>query len=108
MPLIKKFAPCRFDKFDFVPSLGASGGILVIQNSVAFLGITVDKCSFGLTIAFMSFLNFVTCKVTTVYGPCHDPADYDFVLWLCSYSIASDENWLFLGDYNFSNVPQKI
>lgn len=26
---IRKFAPKRFDKFDYCPSLGASGGILV-------------------------------------------------------------------------------
>jgi len=27
---IRKFAPRRFDKFDYIPSEGASGGILVI------------------------------------------------------------------------------
>jgi hypothetical protein len=27
---IRKFAPRRFDKFDFIPSVGASGGILVL------------------------------------------------------------------------------
>jgi len=27
---IRKFAPRRFDSFDFIPSVGASGGILVV------------------------------------------------------------------------------
>jgi hypothetical protein len=33
MQVIKKFAPWRFDKFDFVPSIGASSSIIVIWNS---------------------------------------------------------------------------
>jgi exonuclease III len=30
MSYIHKFAPRRFDQFDYVPSIGASGGILVV------------------------------------------------------------------------------
>jgi exonuclease III len=30
MAFIKNFAPRRLDKFDFIPSVGASGGILVL------------------------------------------------------------------------------
>ena len=54
MPLIKNFAPRRFDKFDFIPSDGASGGILVLWNSAIFLGHTIDKHSFGMTLSFTS------------------------------------------------------
>ena len=36
IPFIRKFSPRRFDKFDFVPSVGASGGILVFWNSTSF------------------------------------------------------------------------
>jgi len=35
---IRKLAPKRFDSFDFVPSMGASGGILVGWNSSIFRG----------------------------------------------------------------------
>ena len=100
-PLIKKFAPKRFDKFDFVPSIGASSGLLILWNSVVFSGSTIDKCSFGLTITFTSLLNSDTWKLTSVYGPCQDPARTEFVHWLKSHTITSDENWLFLGDFNF-------
>jgi hypothetical protein len=43
MQLVRKFAPRRFDKFDFVPSAGASGGILVLWNSSLFQGTTLNK-----------------------------------------------------------------
>jgi hypothetical protein len=36
MSYIRKFAPRRFDCIDFIPSLGASGGILVLWNSAAW------------------------------------------------------------------------
>jgi len=40
---IRKFAPKRFDKFDFYPSLGASGGILVCWASSIFSINTLEK-----------------------------------------------------------------
>jgi exonuclease III len=35
---VKKFAPKRFDKFAYVPSDGASGGLLVLWISSMFSG----------------------------------------------------------------------
>lgn len=40
---IRKFAPKRFDKFDFCPSEGASGGILVCWASSYFSAVTLEK-----------------------------------------------------------------
>ena len=101
MSFLRKFTPQIFDKFDFIPSNGASGGILVIWNSVVFAGATIDKQSFGLTISFTSQHNLVTWNLKTVCGPCHDPARTDFVNWLKIHQIDDDVNWIFLGDFNF-------
>ena len=54
MSFIRKFAPRRFDAYDFVPSIGTSGGILVLWNSAAFAGATLEKRPFGLTLSFTS------------------------------------------------------
>jgi hypothetical protein len=35
---LRKFCPKRFDTFAFSPSMGASGGILVVWNSSVFSG----------------------------------------------------------------------
>jgi exonuclease III len=51
---IRNFAPRRFDKFDFVPSVGASGGILLVWNSSVFDGTVLDKQRFGITMHFVS------------------------------------------------------
>ena len=106
MPLIRKFAPRHFDKFDFVPSIGASGGILLVWNSAVFTGLTIDKQSFGLTVSFTSLLNSDFWKLTTVYGPCTVPVRLDFVLWLRSHVIDIDENWLFR-EFPFLSVSRR-
>ena len=98
---IRKFAPRRFDHFDYVPSVGASGGILVLWNSAVFSGIVTDKQSFGLTVSFTATHTSETWKLTTVYGPCNDPARSEFVSWFRSHAISDSENWIFLGDFNF-------
>ena len=35
---IRSFCPKRFDQFAYVPSIGASGGIIVLWNSSIFTG----------------------------------------------------------------------
>ena len=40
---IRKFCPRRFDNFVYSPSVGASGGILVIWNSSVFEGELVES-----------------------------------------------------------------
>ena len=38
MAFIRNFAPRHFDRFEFVPSMGALSGILVVWNSSCFVG----------------------------------------------------------------------
>jgi exonuclease III len=67
---IRKFAPRRFDKFDFIPSIGASGRILVIWNSTIFLGNVLDKQRFGITVQFISTHNNDIWKLTSLRPLC--------------------------------------
>lgn len=98
---IRKFAPRRFDSFDYIPSAGASGGILVIWNSSIFKGDVLDKRSYGITIQFTSAHNNEVWKLTNVYGPCTEPVRTEFVTWFRDHEIDDTENWIFLGDFNF-------
>ena len=49
---IRKFCPKRFDNFVYAPSVGASGGILVLWNSAIFSGRLVETQSFGIIVEF--------------------------------------------------------
>ena len=97
---IRKFAPRHFDSYDFIPSNGASRGILVVWIDSVFQGFTIDKTSFGLTISFTSRHNADVWKLTTVYGLCTEPERSNFISWFRDHIIADMDNWIFLGDFN--------
>jgi exonuclease III len=67
---IKKFAPKRFDKFGYVPSDGASGGLLVLWISNVFEGHVMLEESFGIAISFTSVISSENFMLVNVYGPC--------------------------------------
>jgi hypothetical protein len=54
LQFICNFAPKRFDKFEFSPSVGASGGILVCWASNHFSGSTVEKHPFSIDLKILS------------------------------------------------------
>lgn len=98
---LRNFAPRRFDSFDFCPSDGASGGILVAWNSQFFTAVTVDKQSFALSLTATSAHNQATWSVTSVYGPTREPARTNFISWLYGLDVDPDSHHLILGDFNF-------
>ena len=98
---IKSFFPKQFDTFAFAPSVGASGGILIIWNSSVFEGQLVQIQCFNVVVSFRSVHNSEKWTLVSVYGPCEGQPRDDFVSWLYCLSIPSDENWMLLGDFNF-------
>ena len=54
---IRSFCPRRFDQFAFSPSVGASGGILVIWNPSAFERELVESQRFSIVVSFKSVHN---------------------------------------------------
>jgi hypothetical protein len=99
--LIRNFCPKIFDSFAFFPSVGASGGILVIWNSSILNGLLVEVQRFGVRIYFSSAHNNENWTLVCVYGPCEGVERDQFVSWLYNPSIPCTENWLLLGDFNF-------
>jgi exonuclease III len=98
---IRKFCPKRFDCFACAPSVGASGGILVLWNSAIFSGLLVQTEKYGIIINFTCMHNNEAWTIVCVYGPCQGVQRDNFVTWLYNLQIPSEENWLFLGDFNF-------
>ena len=98
---IRSFCPKRFDRFVFSPSIGASGGIIVLWNSSIFDGDILECHNFAIRISFTSKHNHTSWTLVTVYGPCRGVERDNFVLWLHDLNIPAHENWLLVGDFNF-------
>jgi hypothetical protein len=68
---IKGFAPRRLDQFAYVPSDGASGGLLVLWTSNLFSGQVLLQESFGLVIHFQSTLSGDNFTLVNIYAGLH-------------------------------------
>ena len=69
LSFIKSCCPRRFDHFAFVPSRGASGGIITIWNSNLLKGKLISQSYYHITIEFTYNLDNSTWYLTDVYGP---------------------------------------
>ncbi|KAJ1257397.1 hypothetical protein BS78_K056800, partial [Paspalum vaginatum] len=56
MRYIRNFAPKRFDCFDFIPSVGSSGGILLVWNNSIFSGTITERHSFAITAELLQYI----------------------------------------------------
>lgn len=106
MSFIRSFCPKRFDKFLFVPSRGASGGIITIWNSSVLEGTLVFSDIFAIGVSFTSKLSGQVWSLYNIYGPCRGDDRQKFIDWLCDLDIPDDDDWLLVGDYNFIRSTQ--
>jgi exonuclease III len=101
---ICQFAPRRFDSFDYIPSISASGGILILWSSSSFVGMVVEKFQFILTISFTATHNGDQWCLTNVYGPCHELDRTSFLNWFKSCEVMTQSTGYFLGTSTFTGL----
>ena len=104
--LHQKLLPPDFDAFQFLPSIGASGGILVAWKSAAFSGNLVFSNNFALSIEFTSKLSNDTWILTTFYAPCTLSGKIEFLEWFGEIDMPHDIDWLVVGDFNLIRRPK--
>jgi hypothetical protein len=66
---IKKFYPASFDTFEFLPSVGASGGVLTAWKSSHFNGSLAFSNEFGISVQLKSVHGISEWILTNIYGP---------------------------------------
>jgi hypothetical protein len=102
---VKLICPKRLDKFAFVPSDGASGGLFTAWNSSSFSGSVILEESFALGIKFTSTHSNAEWTLVNVYGPCDGIDRMNFTAWLFSINIPITEDWILAGDFNYIRAP---
>lgn len=79
---IRNFCHPSFDKFEFVPFAGASGGIIIVWKSSVFRASFCTKMiTYALSVEFSSLHNGVLWVLTNVYAPCTQEGKRDFLDW---------------------------
>jgi hypothetical protein len=103
---IKKFCPASFDALCFLPSIGASWGILVVWKISVFHGVEVFQNSFAISIEFCSVHNNDSWVLTSIYGPCGAEGKQAFLDWFENISMPDSVDWLIVGDFNMYRNPE--
>lgn len=105
LSFIHKFCPPVFDQFEFLPSVGASGGSIIIWKSSKLTGLLVFQNSFATTVQFMSLHNNASWLLTNVYAPCTYVGKRVFLHWFKSIIMPPHVDWLLVGDFNLYRSP---
>ena len=78
---IKKICPAVFDAFEFIPSVGAYGGSIIIWKSCLFLGNNIFENRYCLSVQFLSSHNNDSWVLSNIYAPCTAPGKREFLQW---------------------------
>lgn len=105
MSFVKLFCPHNFDQFVFMPSVGASGGLITVWDSSLFAGNTLFVKSFAVGVNFKSLQTAKSWSLINIYGPCNEPDRSVFTSWLFDLQIDDDEDWLIVGAFNYIRSP---
>lgn len=102
---IKQFYPTNFDSFDFLPSVGASGGTIIVWSSQLFTEEPIFQNNFAQSIEFTTLASGDKWVLTIVYEPCTDEGRDQFLQWFQNIDMLDDIDWLIVGDFNLIRYP---
>lgn len=102
---VKLLCPKRLDTFAFIPSNGASGGLLTVWNSSMFSGSIIFEESFALGIKFSSLHTNADWTLVNINGPCAGVDRLNFTSWLFGLDIPASDDWLLAGNFNYIRAP---
>ena len=103
---IKKIAPRRFDQFIHSPSIGSSGGLIIIWNSHFFRGQQISISRYHITVEFSCNISGHIWYLTNVYGPNQPDERSLFINWLLNLDSSPMDNWIIMGDFNLVRGPE--
>ena len=84
---LRKICPPTLDSYDFLPSNGASGGILVTWKGSLFASNRISSCSYALSMEFCSSHDNSKWALTCIYGPCTTEGKGLFLNWFKNFQM---------------------
>lgn len=88
------------DSFEFIPTFGSAGGIIMSWDSSKVIGSLIHSGTFSLTLKFTNKFDNITWACTTVYGPNSRSIRNDFWNELRLIHDLWPSTWVLSGDFN--------
>lgn len=76
---IRNFCPAQFDNFEFLPSVGASGGVITVWKGANLEGHIVFQNEFAISVQMACKFSGETWTLTNIYAPCTAKGKLDFL-----------------------------
>ena len=93
------------DEFVFLPSVGVSGGSIIVWNSTIFSSTMIFQNAYAVSIEFTSLHSNVTWILTNIYAPCTPHGKREFLRWFKHIHMPDHIDWLIVGDFNLYRSP---
>jgi exonuclease III len=103
---LKHSCHSHLDRFEFSPSVGASGGLITIWNDRLFEGELVSFNLYLATVKLTSHLSGQSLHVTNIYVPSTSNEKAGFISWLYNFDTSSIDDRIILGDFNLIRSPE--
>jgi exonuclease III len=75
---LRNFCPSHFDCFEYNPSIGLSGGTIIIWKSAKFSCPVVFQNEYAMSVEFISIISDNTWTLTHIYAPCTSEGNQQF------------------------------
>ena len=105
--LLRNLGGGRLNKWEFLPSLGASGGILIGWDDQLFAYFDTYMGQFSLSLKFRSLLDNFDWWLTREYGPCSANLKPLFLDELHQLFGSLGNNWVIGGDFNLTRFSHE-
>jgi hypothetical protein len=105
MDYLRKFCPKKFDKFEFLPSVGASGGIIIIWNGSLFTREFSFSNEFSISVKLTCNISNDSWILTNIYVPCQPERRANFINWFANIDVPDETDWIIMGYFNFIIQP---
>ncbi|KAK1694254.1 hypothetical protein QYE76_010951 [Lolium multiflorum] len=100
------FLPQGFSTFSFLPSIGASGGIVTAWDARYVTHLSDRPLQFSLSSTFELAADSTSFTVTNIYAPCDRARRDDFLSEMRSLADLDSDPWLLVGDFNIARYAE--
>jgi hypothetical protein len=88
------------NQFAFSPSVGNSGGLIIIWNGTALTTNIISQSFHHIIVEFKCNISSKTSYLSNIYAPCNADGREEFVQWFSSLDSSANGLRIIMGDFN--------
>jgi exonuclease III len=91
---LRNFCSSNFDCFEYITSIGSSGGTIIVGRSPRFIGQVVFQNEYAMNVEFVYVYSCASWILSNIYAPCSIEGKQVFINWLHNIDMPENVDWL--------------